>query len=66
MAASNGWFLTRAIKRVFAPSAAQTAHARRSPSRKPLFEAMEQRLLLSADPIGIGMAADPFVGESPS
>ncbi len=59
MASSNGWFLTRAIKRVFAPSAAPTGHARRSPLRKPLFEAMEPRFLLSADPLGLGAPPDP-------
>jgi Ca2+-binding RTX toxin-like protein len=67
MASPNGWFLTSAIKRVFeglgAAPAAQTANPRRPPlRRKPLFEALEHRLLLSADPVGALAPTDPVEG----
>ncbi len=66
MASSNGWSLAGVIKRVFGPSAAQTRHARRSPSRKPLFEAMEPRFLLSADPMGLAAPTDPVDTTQPA
>jgi len=65
MASSNGWFLTNAIKRVFqklhTQSAILPARSSRMPlRRKPLFEGLEHRLLLSADPVGaLGASTDP-------
>jgi len=57
MALPTGWFLTSAIKRVFegsgAPPAAQAAGlGRPTLRRRPQFEVLEQRFLLSADPLG--------------
>ena len=68
MASPNGWFLTSAIKRIFgevrASPAVRAWEARRPPlRRKPLFEGLEQRLLLSADPVGaLGAATDLVPG----
>jgi hypothetical protein len=63
MASRTVRFLTNAFKEVFCgPVVMPAPHprsSRRSPlRRKPLLEAMEQRLLLSADPIG-ALGADP-------
>ena len=65
MASSNGWSLTSAIKRVFEKLHTQSAilptRSSRLPlRRKPLFEGLEHRLLLSADPVGaLGASTDP-------
>ena len=70
MASSNGWFLTSAIKRVFEKLHTQSAilptRSSRMPlRRKPLFEGLEGRLLLSADPVGLTVPLDP-VDPAPS
>lgn len=69
MASSTVRFLTNAFKGVFggrvAPRLPDPSASRRSPlRRKPLFEGLEHRLLLSADPVG-ALGADPTgTGES--
>ena len=71
MASSNGWFLAGVIKRVLEKlgtrPAVLTRAPRRPPSRrKPLFEALEYRLLLSADPVGaLAAPADPAETSEP-
>jgi VCBS repeat-containing protein len=70
MASSNGWFLTSAIKRVFemigTRPAISTTRSNRTPlRRKALFEGLEGRLLLSADPVGLTVPLDP-VDTAPS
>jgi VCBS repeat-containing protein len=61
--ASPTWFLINAIKGVFGGVDVPTARPgapRHSPlRRKPLFEAMEPRFLLSADPVGLGAPSEP-------
>jgi VCBS repeat-containing protein len=76
MALRTGWFLTSAIKRVFegsgAPPAAQAAAlGRPTLRRRPQFEILEQRFLLSADPLGelaastdTGATTEPVISAS--